>query len=165
MIHVQKITPCLWLDSEAEEAAKFYTGIFKNSKITTITRYSEEGQEIHGKPAGSILTVSFEIEGQSFTALNGGPLFKLNESISFQIGCETQAELDFYWEKLSQGGNEEAQQCGWLKDKFGVSWQVVPTVLAQMMSDADTTKTKRVMKALLQMKKLDIETLQKAYVG
>jgi predicted 3-demethylubiquinone-9 3-methyltransferase (glyoxalase superfamily) len=160
---VQKITPCLWFDSNAEEAAKFYTSIFKNSKIGRISRYGKEGHEIHGKPEGSVLTVEFELNGQTFSALNGGPIFKFNEAISFQVHCESQSEVDYYWEKLSEGGDEKAQQCGWLKDKYGVSWQVVPGVLAEMLQDKDKQKSERVMKALLQMKKLDIKRLEQAY--
>jgi predicted 3-demethylubiquinone-9 3-methyltransferase (glyoxalase superfamily) len=160
-----KITPCLWFDSEAEDAARFYTSIFKNSKIGTISRYGEAGKEFHGKAPGSVLTVEFELDGQGFTALNGGPLFKFNEAISFQVSCETQAELDHYWEKLSAGGDPKAQQCGWLKDKFGVSWQVVPAILPKLMSDPDAKKTERMMQALFQMKKLDIGELQRAHAG
>ena len=130
---MQKIAPCLWFDSQAEEAAKFYTGIFRNSKIGASRRYGEAGREIHGKPAGSVMTVAFELDGQAFTALNGGPMFKFNEAISLQVNCETQDEVDYYWEKLSEGGDEKAQQCGWLKDKYGVSWQIVPTILAEMI--------------------------------
>jgi predicted 3-demethylubiquinone-9 3-methyltransferase (glyoxalase superfamily) len=162
---MKKITPCLWFDSNAEEAANFYTSIFKNSKIGKISRYGKEGYEIHGKPAGTVLTVEFELNGQTFTALNGGPVFKFNEAISFQVNCESQSELDYYWDKLSQGGDEKAQQCGWLKDKYGVSWQIVPVVLAEMMQDKNAEKSERVMKALLQMKKLDIKTLEQAYNG
>ncbi|MDH3443690.1 MAG: VOC family protein [Deltaproteobacteria bacterium] len=160
---MQKITPCLWFDSNAEEAAKFYVSIFKNSKIGNISRYGKEGHEIHGKPEGSVLTVEFELNGQTFTALDGGPIFKFNEAISFQVSCESQEELDYYWEKLSKDGDERAQQCGWLKDKYGVSWQIVPAVLSAMMQDRDAERSGRVMKALLQMKKLDIETLKKSY--
>jgi predicted 3-demethylubiquinone-9 3-methyltransferase (glyoxalase superfamily) len=160
---MQKITPCLWFDSNAEEAAKFYASVFKNSKIGKISRYGKEGYEIHGKPAGTVLTVEFELNGQKFTALNGGPIFKFNEAISFQVSCESQEELDYYWEKLSEGGDKKAQQCGWLKDKYGVSWQIVPTVLGEMLQDKNPEKTERVMKALLQMKKLDIQTLKQAY--
>src|SRR6185503_17286029 len=130
--------PCLWFDDQAEEAVKFYTGIFKNSKIGKIARYGKEGYEIHKRPAGSVLTIAFELDGHKFTALNGGPLFKFNEAISFQIHCETQEEVDHFWEKLSAGGDPKAQQCGWLKDKFGVSWQVNPTILQQMLNDPDT---------------------------
>ena len=160
---MQKITPCLWFDSNAEEAVKFYTSIFKKSKIGKISRYTEEGYEIHGKPAGTVLTIEFELNGQTFTALNGGPVFKFNEAISFQVHCKSQKEVDYYWEKLSTGGDAKAQQCGWLKDKYGVSWQIVPTVLAEMLQDKDPEKSNRVMKALLQMKKLDIKRLKQAY--
>jgi predicted 3-demethylubiquinone-9 3-methyltransferase (glyoxalase superfamily) len=160
---MQKITPCLWFDSNAEEAVNFYTVIFKNSKIENISRYGEAGYEIHGKPAGTVLTIEFELNGQAFTALNGGPVFKFNEAISFQVGCESQEEVDYYWEKLSEGGDKKAQQCGWLKDKYGVSWQIVPTVVGKMLQDKDAKKSERVMKALLQMKKLDIRGLQQAY--
>jgi len=158
---MQEITPCLWFDSNAEEAVKFYTSIFKKSKIRKIARYGEEGYEIHGKPAGTVLTVEFELNGQTFTALNGGPVFKFNEAISFQVSCKSQKEVDYYWEKLSEGG--EKGQCGWLKDKYGVSWQIVPTVLGEMLQDKVTKKSERVMKALLQMKKLDIKKLKQAY--
>jgi len=158
---MQEITPCLWFDSNAEEAVKFYTSIFKKSKIRKIARYGEEGYEIHGKPAGTVLTVEFELNGQTFTALNGGPVFKFNEAISFQVNCKSQKEVDYYWEKLSEGG--EKGQCGWLKDKYGVSWQIVPTVLGEMLQDKVTKKSERVMKALLQMKKLDIRKLKQAY--
>jgi len=158
---MQEITPCLWFDSNAEEAVKFYTSIFKKSKIRKIARYGEEGYEIHGKPAGTVLTVEFELNGQTFTALNGGPVFKFNEAISFQVSCKSQKEVDYYWEKLSEGG--EKGQCGWLKDKYGVSWQIVPTVLGEMLQDKVTKKSERVMKALLQMEKLDIKKLKQAY--
>jgi len=161
----QRITPCLWFDDRAEEAAKFYTGIFKNSKITTISRYGEAGREIHRRPPGSVMTVAFELDGQEFTALNGGPVFKFNEAVSLQIHCKTQDEVDYYWEKLSQDGDEKAQQCGWLKDKFGLSWQVVPTVLVEMLTDSNAEKSQRAMKAMLQMKKLDIDKLKRAYAG
>ncbi len=160
---MQKITPCLWFDNQAEEAAKFYASIFKKSKIGNITRYGKAGFEIHGRPAGTVLTVEFQLEGQEFVALNGGPVFKFNEAISFQVHCKTQEEIDYYWEKLSEGGDEKAQQCGWLKDKFGLSWQIVPTVLAKMLRDKDARRSERVMKALLQMKKLEIKTLKQAY--
>ena len=161
----QKITPCLWFDDQAEEAVKFYTAIFRNSRIVEVARYGEAGREIHGKPAGTVMTVAFELEGQAFTALNGGPIFKFNEAISFQVSCETQAEVDHYWEKLSQGGDGNAQQCGWLKDKYGASWQIVPRVLVEMITDPDTEKSQRVMGAMLQMKKIDIEGLRRAYAG
>ena len=160
---MQRIVPCLWFDDKAEEAANFYASIFKNSKITTITHYGDAGAEISGRPKGSVLTVAFELDGQPFTALNGGPMFKFNEAISFQVDCETQEEVDYYWEKLSAGGDDKAQQCGWLKDKYGVSWQVVPAALSQMLNDRNPAKSERVMTALLQMKKLDIQTLRQAY--
>jgi len=160
---MQKITPCLWFDNQAEEAVNFYASIFKNSKIGNITRYGEEGYEIHKMPAGTVMTVEFQLEGQGFVALNGGPVFKFNEAISFQVYCKTQEEVDHYWEKLTKGGDKNAQQCGWLKDKYGVSWQIVPAVLPQMLQDKDPEKSQRVMKALLQMHKLDIKTLKHAY--
>jgi predicted 3-demethylubiquinone-9 3-methyltransferase (glyoxalase superfamily) len=160
---MQKISPCLWFDDQGEEAAKFYTSIFKDSKIGDVTRYGKEGYEIHGREEGTVMTVEFEIEGQKFLALNGGPIFKFNEAISFQVYCETQEEVDYYWEKLSEGGDEKAQQCGWLKDKYGVSWQIVPTILIKMLKDKDSEKSQRVMKAMLQMHKLDISILKKAY--
>jgi predicted 3-demethylubiquinone-9 3-methyltransferase (glyoxalase superfamily) len=162
---VQPITPCLWFDSQAEEAARYYTSIFENSRIGTITRYSEAGHDVHGQPAGKVMTVEFELNGQPFTALNGGPHFKFNEAVSFQIMCRTQEEVDRYWNKLSQGGDPTAQQCGWLKDKYGLSWQVVPTVLVEMMSDPDREKADRTMEAMLQMKKIDISALERAFEG
>ena len=160
---MQKISPCLWFDDKAEEAAKFYTSIFKDSKIGDVTRYGKEGYEIHGREEGTVMTVEFEIEGQKFLGLNGGPIFKFNEAISFQVYCETQEEVDYYWEKLSEGGDEKAQVCGWLKDKYGVSWQIVPIILIEMLKDKDSEKSQKVMKAMLQMHKLDISTLKKAY--
>lgn len=165
MQKIQRITPCLWFDDQAEEAAKFYTAIFKNSSIGRIARYGEVGFEIHGRVAGTVLTVEFELDGHTFTALNGGPIFKFNEAVSFQINCETQEEVDYYWQRLTEGGDEKAQQCGWLKDKYGVSWQVVPTALTEMINDPDYEKSQRAMAALLQMRKLDIEALRRAYAG
>jgi predicted 3-demethylubiquinone-9 3-methyltransferase (glyoxalase superfamily) len=165
MIMSNAIVPCLWFDTQAEDAARFYTGIFKNSTIGTITRYSEAGREVHGRAAGTVMTVEFDLNGQKFTALNGGPHFKFNEAISFQIMCQNQQEVDHYWNKLSQGGDPSAQQCGWLKDKFGVSWQVVPTPLLEMLTDSDREKADRTMEAMLQMKKLDIAELERAYEG
>jgi predicted 3-demethylubiquinone-9 3-methyltransferase (glyoxalase superfamily) len=165
MATMQPITPCLWFDSQAEEAARYYTGIFKNSKIVTISRYPEAGREVHGRAPGSVMTVEFELNGQPFTALNGGPVFTFNEAVSFQIMCRTQEEVDHYWNKLAEGGPREAQQCGWLKDKYGVSWQVVPAVLIELMADPDKEKAGRVMEAMLPMKKLDIAELQRAYAG
>jgi predicted 3-demethylubiquinone-9 3-methyltransferase (glyoxalase superfamily) len=162
MARLQKITPFLWFDDQAEAAARFYTGIFKNSKIGRISRYGEAGREAHHRPAGSVMVVEFELEGQSFAALNGGPLFKFSEAISFEVSCETQQEVDYYWEKLGAGGDPKAQQCGWLKDRYGLSWQVVPTVLGKLMTDPDPARAGRVMQAMLQMKKLDIAELERA---
>ncbi len=162
---IRRIIPCLWFDSQAEEAAKFYVSIFERSRITGLTRYGTEGQEVHGGKPGSVLTVAFELDGEPFTALNGGPLFRFTEAISFQVMCETQDEIDRYWSKLSAGGDEKAQQCGWLKDKYGLSWQVVPAVLPALIGDPDPAKAGRVMKALLPMKKLDIQALKKAHAG
>jgi predicted 3-demethylubiquinone-9 3-methyltransferase (glyoxalase superfamily) len=161
----QTIVPCLWFDNQGEEAAGFYTAIFPNSKIVAVTRYGEAGREIHGKEPGAVMTVEFVLNGQPFTALNGGPHFKFNEAVSFQVLCDTQAEIDHYWEKLSAGGDPKAQQCGWLKDKFGVSWQVVPRGMAEMLKDSASAGAKRAMGAVLKMKKLDIAALQKAYAG
>ena len=158
---MQKITPCLWFDNQSEDAVAFYTAIFRNSRIATITRYGEAGHEIHGKQAGTVMAVAFELDGQPFIALNGGPQFKFNEAISLVVNCATQQEVDYYWEKLSAGGKEGP--CGWLKDKFGVSWQVFPTVLGEMLQDKDTEKSNRVMHAMLQMEKLDIKTLKQAF--
>ncbi len=160
-----RITPCLWFDHQAEEAANFYLSIFPNSKITAISRYGEAGQEIHGRPPGSVMTVAFELDGQPFTALNGGPLFKFTEAISLQINCETQQEVDHYWDKLTAGGDPKAQQCGWLKDRYGVSWQVVPTIVPRLVADPDRQKSGRAMQALMQMQKLDIAALERAYEG
>jgi predicted 3-demethylubiquinone-9 3-methyltransferase (glyoxalase superfamily) len=160
---MNKIVPCLWFDDQAEEAARFYTSIFPKSKIGNITRYGREGFEIHGRSEGSVMTVEFELDGQTFTALNGGPVFRFNEAISLQVDCETQAEVDRFWEKLSEGGDESAQQCGWLKDRYGLSWQIVPAILRRMLQDPDAAKSGSVMKALLKMKKLDIARLKQAY--
>ena len=160
-----KISPCLWFDHQAEDAARFYTSIFKDSKIVAISHYPEAGQEIHGKAPGSVMLVAFELNGRSFTALNGGPFFKFNEAVSFQVECATQEEVDYYWERLSEAGDPQAQQCGWLKDKFGLSWQIVPKVLPELLADPDTTKSQRAFQAMLQMKKLDIEGLQRAFAG
>jgi predicted 3-demethylubiquinone-9 3-methyltransferase (glyoxalase superfamily) len=165
MATLQKITPNLWFDRQAEEAVRFYTSVFRNSKIGRISRYGKEGFEVHGMPEGTVLTVEFQIEGQQFLALNGGPHFKFNEAISFIVSCETQDEVDYYWDKLREGGDEKAQICGWLKDKFGLSWQVVPRVLSEMLLDEKSEKSQRAMKAMLQMKKLDIAVLRKAYGG
>ena len=160
--NIQKITPFLWFDSQAEEAVGFYTSIFKNSKIVSITRYGEEGADASGRPKGTVMTMAFQLDGQEFVALNGGPHFKFTEAISFVVNCESQDEVDYYWEKLSGGGDEKAQQCGWLKDKYGVSWQIVPMELGELLNDPDPEKSRRVMNAMLQMKKIDIETLKQA---
>jgi len=165
MQNIQRITPFLWFDDQAEDAAEFYTAIFSNSKILSITRYGEAGQELHGRPAGTVMTVAFELGEQAFTALNGGPIFKFNEAISFVINCETQEEVDYYWMKLSDGGDEAAQKCGWLKDKYGISWQVVPNILLKMINSSDYEKSQRVMEAMLHMKKIDIDELKRAYRG
>lgn len=162
---LQKITPNLWFDKEAEEAAKFYTSVFKNSSIGKTSHYGKEGFEIHQMPAGTVLTIEFELEGQKFLGLNGGPVFKFNEAISFIISCETQEEIDYYWNKLTDGGDEKSQQCGWLKDKFGVSWQVVPSLLGELLSSSDKEKSGRVMKAMLKMKKIIITDLEIASNG
>ncbi len=159
-----KIVPCLWFDTEAEEAANLYVSVFRNARILSTTRYSSEGTEIHGKQAGSVMTVEFELDGQKFVGLNGGPQFKFSEAISFQIMCEDQEEIDHFWSKLTAGGGQEGP-CGWLKDKFGLSWQVVPTALMELLKGPDAAATQRVTKAFLQMKKFDIAALKKAHAG
>ena len=158
-----KIVPCLWFDNQGEEAAKFYTSIFKGSKINKITHYTEAGREVHGRKAGSVMTVAFELAGQPFTALNGGPQFKFNEAISFQVNCETQDEIDHFWSKLSDGGQEGP--CGWLKDQFGVSWQIIPSMMADLFANPDPKKSGKVMQAMLKMKKLNIAELKRAQGG
>jgi predicted 3-demethylubiquinone-9 3-methyltransferase (glyoxalase superfamily) len=162
MARLARFTPCLWLDDQAEAAAQFYTAIFPHSKIVDITHFGEAGQEIHGKEPGSVMTVEFELDGQPFTALNGGPMFKFNEAISFQVRCDTQEEVDYYWDKLSAGGDPAAQQCGWLKDQFGLSWQVVPGILHELLKNPDPRKSQNVMKAMFTMKKIDIAKLKQA---
>jgi len=157
------ITPCLWFDTQAEDAARFYCSVFKNAKIGKISRFPNAGQDVHHKPAGSVMTVEFELDGQPFVALNGGPQFKFDEAVSFQIYCETQADIDHYWDSLTAGGAEGP--CGWLKDKFGLSWQVVPAAIPKMMTDPDTEKSARVMNAFMKMKKLDIAMIERAYAG
>ena len=159
------ITPFLWFDDRAEEAAEFYTSIFPNSKIGAISRYTETGKEIHQKEPGTAMTVSFELNGQPFTALNGGPMFKFTEAVSFQIHCLDQDEVDHYWNRLSEGGDPSAQQCGWLKDKFGLSWQVVPDALFELLDDPDPDRSSRVMNAMLQMTKIEIAGLRAAAEG
>ena len=162
-ITAQKITPCLWFDTQAEDAANSYVAIFENSRIVRLSRYGKEGHEIHGREAGSVMTVEFEIEGQRFVALNGGPHFKFNEAVLFQVHCATQEEIDYYWGKLTEGGEEGP--CGWLKDRYGLSWQVVPKILPDMLMDPDPEKSGRVTKAFLQMRKFDVEALKRAYEG
>jgi len=159
----QKISPFLWFDTQAEEAAEFYVSIFEDSRIVAISRYSEAGKERHGKEPGSAMVVSFELCGQKFSALNGGPQFKFSEAISFAVGCETQAEIDHYWSKLTEGGQES--QCGWLKDRFGVSWQIVPSILPELLTGSDRDAANRVTQAFMQMKKFDIEALERAAKG
>ena len=161
----QRIAPCLWFDDQAEEAVRFYSTIFKNSRVLEISRYGKAGYEVHKRPEGSVLTVAFELDGQQITALNGGPVFKFNEAISLQVFCESQEEIDYYWKKLSEGGDDNAQQCGWLKDKYGVSWQVVPSMLPELIGDSNSEKSQRAMQAMLGMKKLVIADLNRAYDG
>jgi predicted 3-demethylubiquinone-9 3-methyltransferase (glyoxalase superfamily) len=161
----QRISPCLWFDDQAEEAVRFYSTIFKNPKVLKVSRYGKVGYEFHKRPEGSVMTVAFELDGQQFTALNGGPVFKFNEAISLQVFCETQEEIDYYWKKLSEGGDEKAQQCGWLKDKYEVSWQVVPTILPDLVGDPSNPKCQRAMQAMLGMKKIVIGDLKRAYEG
>ena len=160
---MQKITPFLWFDTQAEEAVKFYISIFKNSRIVDVARYGEAGAEVSGRPEGSVMTVQFQLEGQEFVALNGGPHFQFTEAISFVVNCKTQREVDTFWEKLSRGGKKG--QCGWLKDQYGVSWQIVPTALVELLQDKDAGKSQRVMQAMLQMTKIDIKRLKQAYAG
>lgn len=162
---IPRITPCLWFDDDGEEAARFYTGIFPNSRIIATSHYNDAGKEIHGHDAGAVMTVAFELDGVRFTALNGGPHFKFNEAVSFEVNCRDQAEIDHYWEKLGAGGDPKAQQCGWLKDRFGVSWQVVPDDMEVMFRDSQSPGARRAMDAMLKMKKIDIATLRRAYDG
>jgi len=161
----KKIVPCLWFDNQAEAAAKYYTSIFKNSKIVKTTYYGEAGEEIHGQKPGTVLTVAFELDGNPFTALNGGPIFKFNEALSLQVMCDDQKEIDYYWEKLSVGGDANAQQCGWLKDKYGLSWQIIPKAITELVGDAKSEKSQRAMTAMLGMKKIDLAALERAYEG
>jgi predicted 3-demethylubiquinone-9 3-methyltransferase (glyoxalase superfamily) len=159
---MQKITPFLWYEDKAEQAANFYVSLFKNSKVGDITRYDEASEKAAGRPAGSVMTVAFVLEGQEFVAINGGPAFKLTEAVSFVVSCESQEEVDKYWNALTADGGQESQ-CGWLKDKYGLSWQITPTILIEMLKDKNQAKAKAVMEAMLQMKKIDIPTLRKAY--
>ena len=162
MARLAIIQPCLWFDDQAEEAARFYTGIFPDSAIGTITRYTDMGQEHHGKPVGSVLTVAFTLAGQPFVALNGGPVFRFNEALSLQILCETQDEVDHYWHHLSEGNPAAAMECGWLKDRFGLPWQVVPVRLTELLADPDAEVVRRVTRAMFAMQKMDIATLERA---
>ncbi len=162
MATIKKISTNLWFDNQAEKAATFYTSVFKNSEIGRTSHYGKEGFEIHQRPEGSVMMVEFWLEGQGFVALNGGPHFKFTEAISFIVNCDSQEEIDYYWEKLSEGGDKKAQMCGWLKDKFGLSWQIVPAILPRLLSDSDPKKSQSAMKAMLQMKKIDIEALKRA---
>jgi predicted 3-demethylubiquinone-9 3-methyltransferase (glyoxalase superfamily) len=157
---MDRLAPCLWFDHEAEEAATFYVSIFENSKITAVTRYTKAGFETHRRPAGSVMTVEFELDGHRYTALNGGPDFRFNEAVSLQVFCDTQQDIDYYWDKLSNGGDPKAQQCGWLKDKYGLSWQVVPRIMPELFKDQDSAKAQRAMEALLRMKKINIAELE-----
>ena len=163
MATTHRIVPCLWFADEAEAAARFYTGIFKNSRITKVTRYGTAGFEAHGRPAGSVMTVAFELDGQPFTALNGGPVFTFNEALSLQVMCATQDEIDYYWEKLSAGGDPSAQQCGWLKDRYGLSWQVIPEKMDELFEDEQSPGAQRAMEAMLPMKKIDMAAIRRAH--
>jgi predicted 3-demethylubiquinone-9 3-methyltransferase (glyoxalase superfamily) len=160
-----RITPCLWFDDQAEQAVALYTAIFPNSKITAVTRYDAAAAEVSGRPEGSVLTVTFELDGEPLTAMNGGPLFHFTEALSLVVNCQTQAEVDHYWTRLGEGGDPSAQQCGWLKDRYGLSWQIVPTVLEELLADPDPARAQRAMKAMLEMKKLDIAALERAAAG
>jgi predicted 3-demethylubiquinone-9 3-methyltransferase (glyoxalase superfamily) len=161
----QRITPCLWFDHQAEEAANYYVGIFPNSRITATTRYPSAGQEIHQQKAGSVMVVAFELDGHTFTALNGGPLFTFNEAVSLQVNCDSQKEIDYYWDKLGAGGDPKAQQCGWLKDRYGLSWQVVPRGMEEMLKSPESAGANRAMGAMMQMKKIDMAALERAFAG
>jgi predicted 3-demethylubiquinone-9 3-methyltransferase (glyoxalase superfamily) len=163
--NIRHLQPCLWFDHQAEEAARHYVSIFNNSRIAQISRYSEVGQEIHGRPAGSVMVVTFELDGHKFMAMNGGPVFKFNEAVSIVVTCDTQQEIDYFWEKLAAGGDPKAQQCGWLKDKYGLSWQVVPHSMEEMMADHTSKKAQRAMAAMLKMKKIDLRELEGAVAG
>jgi predicted 3-demethylubiquinone-9 3-methyltransferase (glyoxalase superfamily) len=165
MARKQRISPCLWFSDQAEEAANYYVGIFKDARVNKVTRYSEVGQEAHGRPAGSVMTVEFELDGNEFTALNGGPVFTFNEAVSLQVFCDDQKEIDYFWDRLGAGGDPNAQQCGWLKDRYGLSWQVVPKGMEEMMEDANSPGAKRAMAAMMEMKKIDLAALERAYQG
>jgi predicted 3-demethylubiquinone-9 3-methyltransferase (glyoxalase superfamily) len=163
MAITQRISPCLWFDDQAEEAARFYVGIFENSRILSLTRYGEAGSQVHHRPAGSVMTVVFDLDGQSFTALNGGPAFRFNEAISLQVHCSSQEEIDHYWDALSAGGDPAAQRCGWLKDRYGISWQVIPEGMERLLADPTSPGAQRAMEAVLAMKKLDIDAIRRAH--
>jgi predicted 3-demethylubiquinone-9 3-methyltransferase (glyoxalase superfamily) len=163
MVTTQRISPCLWFDDQAEEAARYYTAIFKNSRIASITRYSRAGLDQHHRPPGSVMTVAFDLDGHSFTALNGGPVFKFTEAVSLQVNCSTQDEIDYYWDKLSAGGDPNAQMCGWLKDRYGLSWQIVPNIMDELFKDENSPGAQRAMLAMLAMKKLNIAELRRAH--
>src|SRR5258708_21425946 len=165
MAKVHDIVRCLWFENQAEQAARYYTGIFKTGRVTKLTRYSEAGEEMHHRPPGSVLMVEFEINGRTFTALNGGPQFKFNEAISLQVICEDQKEVDYYWEKLGAGGDPSAQVCGWLKDKYGLSWQIVPEEMLSLLEDQTKENGKRAMVAMMKMKKIDLAAVKAAYDG
>ncbi|HEY1065445.1 MAG TPA: VOC family protein [Pirellulales bacterium] len=165
MLRRHSITPCLWFAGQAEEAANYYVSIFPNSKITSTKRYCEVGSEHHRQEPGSVMFMGFELDGQPFIAMNGPPIFKFSEAVSFQIACETQAEVDHFWDMLTAGGDPNAQQCGWAKDKFGLSWQIVPNLLQKLLGDPDTKKAERALAAMMEMKKLDMAGLQKAFDG
>jgi predicted 3-demethylubiquinone-9 3-methyltransferase (glyoxalase superfamily) len=165
MASMKKMSTCLWFDGQAEEAARFYTSIFPGSKITQVTHYGDEGHDVHKHAAGSVLTVSFTLDGNEFTGLNGGPEFKFNEAISFEIHCDTQKDIDYFWDKLTPGGDPTAQVCGWLKDRYGVSWQVAPSQMYEWLADSPNPASERVMKVMMQMKKLDLAKLKAAYEG
>jgi len=161
----QKITPFLWFDKQAVDAVNFYVSVFKDSKVNTVTRYGDTGSKASGRQKGSVMTVAFRIEGQEFVAINGGPLFRITPAVSFVVSCDTQEEIDYYWYKLSEGGDEKAQQCGWLSDKFGVSWQIVPAIWEEMIGKAGSEKSEKLMQAILTMKKIDLETIRKVYAA
>lgn len=165
MPKLRSLTPCLWFDGRAEDAARFYTGVFPDSRIVTVTRYAEAGREIHGHEPGSVLTVVFELAGNRFTALNGGPQFTFTEAVSFMVECDTQADVDHFWNALGAGGDPDAQQCGWLKDRFGLSWQIVPAFMLEVLASGDRARTERVMAAMMRMKKLDVAALERAAAG
>jgi predicted 3-demethylubiquinone-9 3-methyltransferase (glyoxalase superfamily) len=165
MRSIQKISPCLWFDDQAEQAANFYTTIFPNSKVCKMSRYGEDCPKLQSRPPGSVMSVSFELEGQSFFSINGGPRVTFNAAVSFMVNCDSQEEIDYYWERLSEGAVQEDQQCGWLKDQYGAAWQILPRVLHDMMTDPDPAKSQRVMEAMLPMQKVDLNALKRAFNG